>query len=307
MATYRVAVGTSSFAQEDDAPLQKLEAADCEVVENAFKRRLTEEEIIAHLKGMDGLIAGLEPLNRRVIAAAPQLKAIARVGIGVTNVDFDAAKDHGVKVSNTPDGPVAAVAEMTLTALLSLARRLIRTNEALHRKEWTKSVGMGLLGAKVLFLGYGRIGQKTAQLLRAFGAEVAVYDPYINAASLTEGEAYVSDLHAGLAGADVVTLHASGTNCILGGDEFAVLKKGVILLNSARGELVEEAALVHALESGTVGGAWFDAFWQEPYTGPLCDFDQVLLTPHVGTYTRQCRLGMESAAVDNLLRDLQTK
>ena len=304
MSKYRIAIGPSSFAQEDDSPLRKLEAAGCEVIDNPFKRRLTEEETIAHLKGMDGLIAGLEPLNRNVMEASPQLKAIARVGIGVTNVDFDAAKDHDVKISNTPDGPVAAVAEMTTTALLTIARKLIPTNEALHRKEWSKSVGMGLIGANVLFIGYGRIGRKTAEILKAFGANISVYDPYIEAAALTDGESYVADLHTGLANADVVTLHAAGTDCILDGSAFAALKDGAILLNSARGELVDEAALVDALESGKVSGAWFDAFWQEPYTGPLCDFDQVLLTPHVGTYTRQCRLGMETAAVNNLLRDL---
>ncbi len=304
MAKKRVAIGPSSFAQQDDAPLSRLESADCEVVDNPFKRRLTEDEIIEHLKGIDGLIAGLEPLNRRVIEASPQLKAIARVGIGVTNVDFEAAKDHGVKVSNTPDGPVAAVAEMTVTAMLALTRQLIPTNEALHRKQWQKTVGTGLIDSNILFIGYGRIGRKTAQLLRAFGPRIVVYDPHIDPTSLTEDEAHTTNLHQALAQADIVTLHAAGTDCILDADEFAALKKGAILLNSARGELVDEAALVSALQSGTVRGAWFDAFCQEPYTGPLCDFDQVLLTPHVGTYTRQCRLGMESAAVENLLRDL---
>ena len=121
--SFRVAVGPSSFAAQDDTPLKMLGSAGCEVVPNPFGRRLTEEEIIAHLEGIDGLIAGLEPLNRKVLSSAPGLKAIARVGIGMTNVDFDAAAEFGVKVSNTPDGPVAAVAEMTLTALLALGRK----------------------------------------------------------------------------------------------------------------------------------------------------------------------------------------
>lgn len=299
-----VAIGPSSFAAENDEPLRMLEEAGCEVVPNPHGRRLTEEEIIEHLKRVDGLIAGLEPLNAKVIASAPRLKAIARVGIGVANVDFDAAAEHGVKVSSTPDGPIDAVAEMTLASLLAVCRRLLPVNAALHRREWTKQIGTGLRDAAVLLIGYGRIGRRVGELLRAFGAKVLVYDPYLDDAADLAGAQRRSELPAALASADVVSLHASGTDTLLGPGEFAVMKDGVILLNSARGELVDEDALVAALESGRVSGAWFDSFWEEPYTGPLTQFEQVLLTPHVGTYTQQCRLAMESAAVCNLLRDL---
>lgn len=302
--TLRVAIGPSSFAQEDDAPRRLLETAGIEVRENPFGRRLTEAEIIDHLKDMDGLIAGLEPLNRKVIeSAAPKLKAIARVGIGVTNVDFAAANEFGVKVSNTPDGPVAAVAEMTLTALLAMARKLIPTNEALHAGEWKKSIGRGLIGTKVLLVGYGRIGQRVGALLRAFGAELLVYDPYLDAGILQHGK-LLTAIEDGLPEADVISLHASGDGCLLDEAAFVKMRDGVLLLNSARGELVDEAALIAALDTGKVAGAWFDAFWQEPYKGRLTEYPQVLLSPHVGTYTLQCRLDMETAAVDNLLRDL---
>ena len=300
----RVAIGPSSFAAEDKTPIQLLEQAGCEIVPNPFGRRLTEEEIIEHLKEIDGLIAGLEPLNRKVIESAPQLKAIARVGIGVTNVDFDAAKEHNVIVSNTPDGPVNAVAEMTLTALLALCRQLIPTNNALHNKEWKKSIGRGLLGAKVLLVGYGRIGRRVGELLQAFGAELFIFDPFADSASIPNGLIQVHDLHEGLGKVDVISLHASGTDTLLGMDEFTHIQDGTILLNSARGELVDEALLCEALDSGKISGAWMDAFVEEPYTGPLCEYEQVLLSPHVGTYTKQCRLGMESSAVENILRDL---
>ena len=300
----RVAIGPSSFGGEDDTPIRLLEQAGCEIVPNPFGRRLTEEEIIKHLEGIDGLIAGLEPLNRNVISSAPQLKAIARVGIGVTNVDFEAAKEHNVAVSNTPDGPVDAVAELTLTALLALSRQLIPTNTALHNKEWKKSIGRGLKGARMLLVGYGRIGQRVGQLAQAFGAKISVYDPYAAEGAISGNVTRVTDLPAALSEADIISLHASGTDCILGEAEFAKIADGAILLNSARGELVDEAVLCAALDSGKIAGAWFDAFVQEPYTGPLCNYEQVLLSPHVGTYTTQCRLEMESTAVHNLLRDL---
>lgn len=299
-----VAIGPSSFAEEDDTPRRMLESAGVEVKENPFGRRLTEAEIIEHLRGVDGLIAGLEPLNRAVIAsAAPRLKAIARVGIGVANVDFEAAAAHGVKVSSTPEGPIDAVAEMTIAALLAIGRRLISANAALHAGAWKKEIGFGLRETKVLLIGYGRIGRRVGALLRAFGAELLVHDPYIEAASLRDGERMVG-LCEGLAEAEVITLHAAGEDCILGPGEFACIRPGAVLLNSARGGLVDEAALVAALESGAIAAVWFDAFWQEPYSGPLTRFPQALLTPHIATYTRQCRRDMECAAVRNLLRDM---
>ena len=299
----RVAIGPSSFAQEDPTPLEMLRKARVEIVPNPFGRRLTEEEIIHHLQGVDGLIAGLEPLNRHVIESSPQLKVIARVGIGVTNVDFEAAKEHSVAVSNTPDPPAIAVAELTLAALLSIARKLPSANRALHSREWKKEIGFSLMGSKVLLVGYGRIGRRVAHLLRAFGSEILVHDPFLEESALAEGEQPVS-LEEGLRVADVVSLHASGTDCLLGKEEIASMKEGAVLLNSARGELVDEGAVTRALESGHLRGAWFDAFWQEPYTGGLCEVESALLSPHVGTYTRQCRLEMESQAVQNLLRDL---
>ena len=297
-----VAIGPSSFAEKDDTPLQMLQSAGCIIKPNPFGRRLTESEIIAHLEGVDGLIAGLEPLNRVVLQSVqPRLKALARVGIGVANVDFDAAGEFGIAVSSTPDGPIDAVAEMTLAALLSLARQLIPTNAALHRGEWSKSIGLGLRGAKVLLIGYGRIGRRVGELLQVFGAEVFVCDPALSGA--TEG-VNVVELSEGLALADVISLHASGEDRILDGAAFAMMKSGVLLLNGARGGLVAESSLLAALDSGKVAGVWFDAFWEEPYTGPLTRYEQAILTPHVGTYTERCRLQMETEAVRNLLRDL---
>ncbi|MBX3176060.1 MAG: hydroxyacid dehydrogenase [Candidatus Hydrogenedentes bacterium] len=299
-----VAIGPSTFAEKDPEPLRMLEAAGVQVKPNPCGRRLTESEIIAHLQGVDGLIAGLEPLNRAVLQAAhPRLKALARVGIGVANVDFDAAREFGVRVSSTPEGPIDAVAEMTLAALLTLARGIVPANDALHHGEWAKSIGLGLRGATVLLVGCGRIGSRVAELLQAFGADVLAADPALNPDSAPPGVKIVS-IEDGFQRADMISLHASGEACLLNANAFARMNYGVLLLNSARGGLVDESALLGALDSGKVKGAWFDAFWEEPYTGPLTRYPQVLLTPHTATYTVQCRRRMETDAVRNLLRDL---
>ncbi|MBT6112054.1 MAG: hydroxyacid dehydrogenase, partial [Candidatus Marinimicrobia bacterium] len=175
----KIAIGPSSFASVDKTPLEVLQSKGLEVINNPFSRKLTENEIIAHLKGVDGLIAGLEPLNSNVFQKCPDLKAIARVGIGMENVDMEAAETHKIKVSNTPDGPTDAVAEMTLAAALSLARNIVQANDALHKKKWAKSIGLGLKNTNVLIVGYGRIGRKVADLFRIMGAQILVCDPFV--------------------------------------------------------------------------------------------------------------------------------
>lgn len=299
----RIAIGTSSFGSSDRTPLDMLAQAGAEVIDNPYGRRMNEDEIIAHLEGADGLLAGLEPLTRSVMRSAPQLRAIARVGIGMDNVDMKAARELGIRVSNTPDGPTRAVAEMCLAALLSLSRQLIPFNNDVHEGIWKKRMGTSLNGTKVLLIGYGRIGRRFGELLRSFGAEIMVSDPGASQEALEHGEQLVS-LTQGLEIAEVISLHAGGKDTILGEAEFQKMRPGMILLNSARAGLIDEHAFVRSLENGTVSSAWTDVFWKEPYSGRLREFDQVLLTPHVSTYTRQCRRAMETEAVRNLLRDL---
>lgn len=299
----KVAISTSSFASVDTTPLDLLGSKDLVVVPNPYGRKLTEDEIIDHLQGVDGLLAGLEPLNSNVFQRCPQLKAIARVGIGMDNVDLDAAEAAGIKVSNTPEGPTEAVAEMTLASALVLSRSILPANNDIHQKRWSKSIGTGLKNTDVLIIGYGRIGRRVAELLLGFGAHIIVCDPVVNQDDLQLNERLV-ELTDGLKSADIITLHAGGNDLILTTAEFEIMKKGVIILNSARGHLIDENALINALDTGRVASAWLDVFPKEPYTGKLTEYDQILLTPHISTYTAQCRKDMELAAVNNLLSDL---
>jgi D-3-phosphoglycerate dehydrogenase len=300
---YRVAVSPSSFAVEDETPLRLLAEAGADVIPNPYGRRLTEEEIRQHLDGADGLIAGLEPLTRHVLSSSPRLKAIARVGIGVDNVDLDAARELGILVSNTPNAPSWAVAEMTLAAALAMTRNLIPANQAMHEGRWEKRMSTGLRGRTVAILGYGRIGSAVADLFRLFGASVIAVDPHLPEEAF--GDTPSTSLADALARADIVSLHASGRKVVLGARELHRMKDGAILLNGARAELVDETALIAALDAGKLAGAWFDVFWEEPYSGRLRAYPQVLLTPHIATYTSACRRDMETKAVQNLLSDLR--
>ena len=301
----KVAIGSSSFGAADPLPLQMLADAGMQIVPNPYGRRLSENEVIEHLNGVDGLIAGLEPLTQQVFEHCPHLRAIARVGIGMDNVDLEAAQAKGIKVSNTPDGPTEAVAEMALAALLAIGRKIVSSNETMHNNQWEKSVGFGLSGITVAVIGYGRIGRRFADHLRYFGVNILVVDPFITLDLLSQGETQV-DLQEALAKADVVSLHVSGSEELLSEDVFQAMKPGMVLLNSSRGAVINEKALMAALDQGIVSDAWLDVFWEEPYQGPLTAYKQVLLTPHTSTYSRQCRLAMETEAVTNLLRDLES-
>jgi D-3-phosphoglycerate dehydrogenase len=221
------------------------------------------------------------------------------------NVDLEAATARGIKVSNTPDGPTEAVAEMALAALLAIGRRIVSSNGAMHNGQWDKSIGFGLSGITVAVVGYGRIGRRFADHLRYFGANILVVDPFLSTDLMSHGETQV-DLQEALAKADVISLHVSGSEELLNEKVFQSMKPGMVLLNSSRGAVINEKALMAALDQGIVSDAWLDVFWEEPYQGPLTAYDQVLLTPHTSTYTRQCRLAMETEAVTNLLRDLES-
>lgn len=299
----KILLGPSTFAELDRAPLQKLLDAGFEVIENPYKRKLTKEELLKLLSGVVGLIAGLEPLTRDVLEKS-SLKVISRCGAGLSNVDVRAADELRIAVRSTPSGPTAAVAELTVGCLLSLLRFVPLMDRALHKKEWVKKTGRQLSEMTAAVIGFGRIGRKVGGLLLAFGAKVLAVDPFLS--GHVDGVPVVL-LDEALQKADVITLHSSGEECLLGAREFSQMKKGAYLLNAARGGLVDENALAKALDSGHVAGAWLDTFSQEPYQGVLCRYEQVLLTPHIGSYTLECRRAMEMESVENLMEALSKK
>ena len=300
----RILIGPSSFGAVDPTPLKKLKGSGLQVIDNPFKRRLTRDELLELLApDVVGLIAGLEPLDRDVLAGS-RLRVISRCGSGLSNVDLAAAAELGITVRSTPTAPVTAVAELVVGALLILLRALPAMDRALHDRSWDKRIGEQLSGKTVAVVGFGRIGRRVSRLLKAFDADVIVVDPaFVDA---PEGFPLL-DLDRALELADVVTLHCSGEQCLIGDAQFRKVKRGSYVVNAARGGLVDEEALIRALDEGRVAGAYLDTFGTEPYQGRLCEYDQVLLTPHIGSYTVQCRRKMEAEAVDNLLSELRSR
>ncbi len=249
------------------------------------------------------MIAGLETLDAHVLRKS-ELKVISRCGSGISNVDMHAAKNLGIKVFSTPDGPTSAVAELTLGALLSLLRMIPLMDRELHEGNWNKRIGIQLEGKTIVIIGYGRIGRRLATLLLPFKTQMLIVDPFLKDKKIKYP---ILTLEEALPLADIVTLHSSGNKKILGVPELNMIKPGAFLLNAARGDLVDEVALIGAIENGRIKGAWLDTFHQEPYSGPLTKYEQVILTPHIGSYTAECRVSMETEAVNNLLEGLRGK
>lgn len=304
LADEKVLIGPSSFSEIDCKPIDRLTETGCEVIENPFKRKLKKNELMNILKaGITGLIAGLEPLDREVMENS-SLKVISRCGVGLSNVDLEAAKDLGIEVRFTPDAPTAAVAELTVGALLALLRMIPLMDRDLHQGRWTKKVGTQLEGKTMVLIGYGRIGRRVASLLAPFKVKILVVDPFLEEIGTNTS---VLPLEEALPKANIISLHSSGEDCVLGKKEFELITPGTFVLNAARGGLIDESALITALDDGTIQGAWLDTFGQEPYSGPLRDYPQIVLTPHVGSYTRECRKKMEMESVLNLIQVLKER
>lgn len=296
----KVLLGPSSFGEFDADPLNYLKETGYEIILNPYKRKLTKRELFELLKDdVLGIIAGLEPLDREVLEKT-KLKVISRCGSGLSNVDQKTAKELEIKVFSTPDGPTLAVAELTIGIILSLLRFITRMNQDLHEGKWNKRTGFQLKDKNVVIIGFGHIGQKVASLLKPFKAHIIVVDPYLKKMNFKNVE--LLPLNTALKKADIVTIHCSGEEEVLGEKQFCLMKKGSLVLNAARGSVINEDALIKALDAGRVSGAWLDTFCKEPYDGCLRSYPQVILTPHVGSYTVEGRKKMEMDAVSSLVK-----
>lgn len=292
-----VAVTTSSFARFSDEPLRLLRENGFEVRLNPFGRALDAAEAKTVLAGCVGVVAGTEPLTDEVFAALPELKAVSRCGVGLDSVDVAAAGRRGVLVTNTPDAPTEAVAELALGLALALLRHICQMDRDLRAGIWKKRMGSLLGGKNVGIVGLGRIGRAVRGRFEALGAHTAYTDPFVTDAP---GRMELEDI---LGWADIVTLHLPGVpgRMLLDAERLGLMREGAYLINCARGGLVDEDALAAALASGRLAGAAVDVFAREPYTGPLAALDNVILTPHVGSYAREARVKMELDAARNLL------
>jgi D-3-phosphoglycerate dehydrogenase len=264
-----------------------------------------DDELARRIGGYDGIVVrSATQVDADLIARAERLKVIGRAGIGVDNVDVDAATKRGIVVANAPQSNIVAAAEHTLALMLALARNVPRAHASLTAGRWERSkLGGHELYEKTLgILGFGRIGQLVAQRARAFGMHILAFDPFVSAERFREvGVEQATSSDDLYARADFITLHLPRTDDTRGwldAAAFAKMRDGVQVINAARGELIVDEALQAALDSGKVGGAALDVFAEEPMTQhPLFGYDNVVVTPHLGASTAEAqdRAGVQTA------------
>ncbi|MBV8436398.1 MAG: phosphoglycerate dehydrogenase [Silvibacterium sp.] len=255
-----------------------------------------KDGLAAEIADADGLIVrSAVQVDDALLASAPKLRVIGRAGVGVDNIDADAATRRGIVVMNTPGANAIAVAELTLGMMLALARQLPKANTTMHAGKWEKKSLQGeeLRGKKLGVLGLGRVGLEVARRARGFGMEVIGHDPYVSASIARENSIQLVSTDQLFRESDYLTLHVGltqQTSGIINQESLAKMKKGVRIVNCARGELIIEEALVEALKSGQVAGAALDVFHQEPLKdSPFFAIDNVILTPHIAGSTAEAQ------------------
>ena len=303
----KIVISSRSFGKINPKPIDMLKNAGFEVVLNPINKKLNENELIELIDDAIGLIAGTEPITENVLNHAKALKIISRYGVGMDNIDLDVAKKNGIEVYNTPNAPAKAVAELTLSLILNLMRRIPESSQSMKDGMWQPELGHSLYGKTLGVIGLGRIGKALLKLVQPFNVDILTYEKYPDNDFIDSHNIKLESLEEVLSQSDMVSIHLplmEDTRNIIGTKEIHIMKYNSILINTARGGLVNENALITALKEGAIAGAAFDAFNSEPYTGELINFDNVLLTPHIGTYTEETRMIMEMETVENLIKAL---
>lgn len=291
--------------EEERAVLSQLEA------DVDFAQISGEEEILARCRDADGIILQYAPLPRKMLEALPRCKVLSRYGVGVDTIDVEAATELGIIVANVPDYCMEEVSDHTLALFLSLVRKVMSLERSIRLGTWDFRIAVPihrLKGRTYGIVGCGRIGREVAKRVGAFGLRVIGYDPYINE---VEGIELVS-FEKLLAQSDFISIHCSlteSTHHLLGRDQFRKMERKPIVLNVSRGAVVDEAALIEALEREWISGAGLDVLETEPpdAKSPLLKRDNVILTPHIGYYSEESKSEMKRRTAENVFNVLTGK
>lgn len=278
---------------------------EIEVIYNPLKRKLNEQEVIELILSIKpvGIIAGVEPLTNNVLKHASELRVISRCGSGMDSIDLVSAENFGIKVLNTPDAATIAVAELTIALILGNLRQIHISDSSIRNGEWIRPMGYLLNNKTVGIIGCGRIGTYVATLLKSFGCRILGYDKHLENHNIID----ITSLDHLLRESDIITLHmpySSENHNFFGSVEMEKMKSNSFIINTSRGNLLDEDALYVNLVNGKIKGASLDCFEQEPYIGKLASLKNVFLTAHIGSYAVESRELQEQQAVDNLLNEL---
>jgi D-3-phosphoglycerate dehydrogenase len=302
----KILVTPASFKPSMESPaLEQLKLFAGELVFNPHNQPLEEAELISLLDGCDGCIAGLDPFNKTVIYSTNTLKVISRYGAGVDNVDLEAAREQGIIVCNTPGVNAEAVADLAFGLMLSLTRKLPLLDRHTREGKWDRSIGTELYKKTIGILGLGAVGKAVARRAAGFSMRVLACDPAIDTAYAQAHRLTPVNFNKLVSESDILSLHLplkADTRHIISLDVMCNMKKGALLINTARGGLIDEAAACALLQAGHLGGMGLDVYEVEPPHDPaLFGLDNVVLTPHTAARTAEATALMATVSVKNLI------
>jgi D-3-phosphoglycerate dehydrogenase len=310
LKNFHLLVTPTSYGKNDSRLKIELEALTGSVRYNPTGKPLSSTEVAALLPGIDGYIAGLDVIDRAALEKADRLKVICRYGVGVDNVDLEAAKEMGIIVTNTPGANSVSVAELALGLMLALARQIPEAVQAVRQGTWPRYAGVSLENKTIGILGLGAIGKQLARRLTGFDCRILAYDPYPDHNFAEEHKVTFGSLDEVISQSDFVSLHLPllpETRGLVNAEFLAKMKKGSFLINTSRGEAIDEDALLAALQNGHIRGAGLDAFVMEPPDPehPLLQLPMVIATPHLGAQTDGATSNMGWFAMSDCLAVLR--
>lgn len=304
----KVLIVTSPFGKTGRKPLDLLEQTGWELIHNPFGRRLKAGEVKELLKGMDAVIAGTEPYDAETLAEADKLQVISRVGIGLDSVDLGYCREHGIKVTYTPDAPSDGVAELTLGNIINLLRHIHASDQSVRQGAWNRLMGKLVREVTIGVIGVGRIGGRIINLLQPLQPTILANDTDPNVCGRELPNVTWCDIERLLADSDLITIHIpmnEQNRHFIDRAKIAKMRTGAMLINAARGPIVDEQALTDALLQRHLGGAALDVFETEPYEGPMTQLDNVVFTAHMGSSAWESRFKMELGAAEDCIRVLK--
>ena len=305
---FRVFIATSPFGKTGRKPLDLLGETGWELIHNPYGRRLKSDEVAQHLQDVDAVIAGTEPYFEEQLKDANRLKVIARVGIGLDSIDLDYCEKHNIRVTYTPDAPSQGVAEMTIANILNLLRFIHQSDTSVREGAWNRLMGKLVCETTIGIIGVGRIGRIVIDLLQPFKPKILAYDIDSNVHGTPLPNVTWASFDEILETSDVLSIHVplcDHNRNLIDRSALARMKTGSIVINTARGGIVDENALVDALYQRHLGGAALDVFENEPYDGELKRLDNVVLTAHMGASATASRFLMELGATEDCIRILK--
>lgn len=306
----KVLITATSFSEVTREPEQRLVEAGFEIAHNPHGRPMTADEMAPLLEGVDGCAAGVDDFSAPAFARADRLKVVARHGAGLDNVDIEECTRKGIAVANVPGANAEAVADMTLALMLAVARRITEGDRTTKAGGWVNSYGVDLYRSTIGLLGLGRIGRGVARRCTGFDARILAYDPYFDEEFATaHGVERADSMEEVMREADFVCIHMPAneeTRGSINADRIGLMKPTAILVNTARGAIVDEDALADALEHGGIFGVGLDVYAQEPpQNRRLVEHPRTVTMPHVSSNTPNALLAMGNGVVDAIFAALE--